>query len=41
MKAEEISRMKEMLDNLGADKYPREEYLHIGQQRPAPGGRPS
>ena len=32
--SEEISRMKEMLDNLGADKYPREEYLHIGQRGP-------
>lgn len=32
--SEEISRMKEMLDNLGADKYPREEYLYIGQRGP-------
>jgi CO/xanthine dehydrogenase Mo-binding subunit len=34
MQADEISRMKEMLDNLGADKYPRKEYLHIGQRGP-------
>jgi xanthine dehydrogenase molybdenum-binding subunit len=32
--SEEISQMKEMLDNLGADKYPREEYLHIGKRGP-------
>ncbi|MBI4766529.1 MAG: xanthine dehydrogenase family protein molybdopterin-binding subunit [Deltaproteobacteria bacterium] len=32
--SEEISRMKEMLDNLGADKYPRDEYLHIGKRGP-------
>ncbi len=32
--SEEISRMKEMFDNLGADKYPRKEYVHIGQRGP-------
>ncbi len=30
--SEEISRMKEMFDNLGADKYPRQEYTYIGQR---------
>jgi xanthine dehydrogenase molybdenum-binding subunit len=33
--SEEISRMKEMFDNLGADKYPGKEYSYIGR----PGAR--
>ena len=32
MMSEEISRMKEMFDNLGADKYPGREFKHIGRQ---------
>jgi len=32
--SEEFSRMKEMFDNLRADKYPHKTYCHIGKQGP-------